>query len=55
MIATYRGVKYDTESIKDKYTSWWNSVHHDASKRLTYRGNDYRPVKTSESVDNCYG
>jgi len=45
-IATYRGVKYDTDIPKEEYVKWWNKVHHDASRHLVYRGLDYRPVQT---------
>jgi hypothetical protein len=41
-IATYRGVKYDTETHKDKFKSWWNSIHCNATRWFVYRGNKYR-------------
>lgn len=50
-IATYRGVKYDTDAIKQDYKTWWNAIHHDASKYLKYRGMDYRPVRSSDAIE----
>ena len=47
-IATYRGVKYNTDTPKQEYKEWWNKIHHDASKHLVYRGTDYRPVQTGQ-------
>lgn len=52
-VATYRGVQYDTDTPKTEYRSWWNGIHHDASRRLTYRGLDYRPCQTGDCID-CY-
>lgn len=47
-IATYRGIQYNTEDPKIEYLSWWNKIHHDASKYLTYRGLTYRPCQVSQ-------
>ena len=44
-IATYRGVKYDTETHQANFKAWWNRIHCDASRWLTYRGNRYRGTK----------
>jgi hypothetical protein len=44
-IATYRGVKYDTETHQANFKTWWNRIHCDASRWLTYRGNRYRGTK----------
>jgi hypothetical protein len=43
-IATYRGVKYDTEQHQKDFISWWNAIHCNASRWLTYRGKKYRTV-----------
>jgi len=48
-VATYRGVKYNTDTPKQEYIQWWNLIHHDASRHLMYRGQDYRPCQTSET------
>lgn len=52
-IAIYRGIKYDTDVVKKEYEEWWKKIHHDASKRLSYRGLSYRTCKTSFS-ENVY-
>ena len=52
-IATYRGVKYDTDVPKKEYEEWWNKIHHDASRHLHYRGQDYRPCQVDAS-NGCY-
>jgi hypothetical protein len=44
-IATYRGVSYNTETHQSEFKSWWNRIHCDASRWLTYRGNRYRGTK----------
>ena len=44
MVATYRGIKYNTDVPKTEYINWWNTIHHDASKKLIYRGQVYRPA-----------
>ena len=44
-IATYRGVKYDTETHQANFKAWWNRIHCDASRWFTYRGNSYRGTK----------
>ena len=41
-IATYRGVKYDTNEQKEIYVSWWNEIHCDARRWFKYRGHAYR-------------
>ena len=41
-IVTYRGVKYDTEQHQSQFKSWWNKIHCDATRLLTYRGAKYR-------------
>jgi len=41
-IATYRGVKYDTETHQANFKAWWNRLHCDATRWFTYRGNKYR-------------
>jgi len=48
-IATYRGVKYDTNLPKQEYMEWLELVQSQAGGHLIYRGHDYRPhhqVKT---------
>jgi hypothetical protein len=44
-IATYRGVKYDTEQHQKDFLAWWNQFHCNASLWFTYRGLKYRGVK----------
>ena len=44
-IATYRGVKYDTVQHQADFLRWWNRIHCDASRWLTYRGLKYRGTK----------
>ena len=44
-IATYRGIKYDTETHQANFKTWWNRIHCDASRWFTYRGNLYRGTK----------
>lgn len=41
-IATYRGVRYDTDKHQQEFTSWWNAIHCNATRWFTYRGNKYR-------------
>lgn len=41
-IATYRGVKYDTEAHQSNFRSWWNEIHCNATRWFTYRGHQYR-------------
>ena len=41
-IATYRGVRYDTDQHKADYVAWWNRIHCDATRWFTYRGHAYR-------------
>ena len=41
-IATYRGVRYDTEKHQTTFRDWWNRIHCDATRWFTYRGNQYR-------------
>ena len=46
-IATYRGVKYDTEKHKSSFLMWWNRIHCDATRWFSYRGLRYR------AFDSC--
>jgi hypothetical protein len=41
-IATYRGVKYDTEAHQSNFRNWWNEIHCNAARWFTYRGKRYR-------------
>jgi hypothetical protein len=41
-IATYRGIKYDTEEHQAAFKVWWNKIHCDATRWFTYRGKKYR-------------
>ena len=41
-IATYRGVCYDTATHQSDFKHWWNRIHCDATRWLTYRGKRYR-------------
>ena len=43
-LVTYRGVKYDTEKHQSQFIQWWNQIHCDASRYLTYRGKKYRTL-----------
>jgi hypothetical protein len=42
-IATYRGVKYDTQTPKQQYVDWLEAVQSQAGGPLIYRGHDYKP------------
>lgn len=42
-IATYRGVKYDTNLPKQEYMAWLELVQAQAGGHLIYRGHDYKP------------
>jgi hypothetical protein len=42
-IATYRGVKYDTNLPKQEYMAWLELVQSQAGGHLIYRGHDYKP------------
>ena len=44
-IATYRGVRYDTEAHQKQFATWWNRIHCDATRWFTYRGKQYRAYK----------
>lgn len=41
-IATYRGVRYDTEKHQATFRDWWNEIHCNATRWFTYRGKQYR-------------
>lgn len=41
-LATYRGVRYDTEQHQKQFIRWWNIIHCNATRWMTYRGNKYR-------------
>ena len=41
-IATYRGVKYDTNTPKEEYVAWLDHVQSQAGGHLIYRGHDYK-------------
>ena len=41
-IATYRGVKYDTQTPKQQYVDWLEAVQSQAGGPLIYRGHDYK-------------
>lgn len=43
-VATYRGVKYDTETHQSSFKTWWNMIHCDAARWFKYRGHFYRGV-----------
>ena len=43
-VATYRGVKYDTETHQASFKKWWNLIHCDPARWFTYRGHYYRGV-----------
>jgi len=47
-IATYRGVKYDTETPKQEYQHWYSQTHAPAHPNNVYRGTAYRPCKNQE-------
>ena len=47
--ATYRGVCYDTEQYQKEFKDWWNQIHCDATKRLNYRGKDYRVIEQCQT------
>lgn len=42
-IATYRGVKYDTQMPKEEYQAWLELVQSQVGGALIYRGHDYKP------------
>ena len=44
-IATYRGVRYDTDAHQKQFAIWWNRIHCDATRWFTYRGKQYRAYK----------
>ena len=46
--ATYRGVKYNTETPKQEYQHWYSQTHAPAQPANTYRGVAYRPCHNSE-------
>jgi hypothetical protein len=50
-IATYRGVKYDTEKHKSSFLSWWNQIHCDATRWFSYRGLRYRAFDSCKKKD----
>lgn len=41
--ATYRGIPYDTDSIKKEYENWYSATHAPSSPKNKYRGILYRP------------
>jgi hypothetical protein len=43
--ATYRGVKYNTETPKQEYQHWYSQTHSPSHSDNVYRGNTYRPCK----------
>jgi hypothetical protein len=47
-IATYRGVKYNTETPKQEYQRWYSETHAPAHPNNVYRGTPYRPCKNNE-------
>ena len=50
-IATYRGVKYDTQVPKQDYLAWLDMVRAQVGGALIYRGHDYKSthgIKTNE-------
>jgi len=47
-IATYRGVKYNTETPKQEYQRWYCETHAPAHPNNVYRGTPYRPCKNNE-------
>jgi len=47
-IATYRGVKYNTETPKQEYQRWYSTTHAPAHPNNVYRGTPYRPCKNNE-------
>lgn len=47
-IATYRGCKYDTDSVKEEYLQWYSKTHAPSRQKNTYRGVQYRPCRNQE-------
>lgn len=46
--ATYRGVKYDTQTPKNEYQKWYSQTHSPSHPVNVYRGVTYRPCKNQE-------
>lgn len=46
--ATYRGVKYDTQTPKDEYCKWYSQTHSPSHPQNVYRGVAYRPCNNQE-------
>ena len=46
--ATYRGVKYDTQTPKDEYCKWYSQTHSPSHVHNVYRGVAYRPCNNQE-------
>jgi len=43
MTATYRGVKYNTHTMKLEYRKWYSVTHAPSHPPNKYRGLSYRP------------
>jgi hypothetical protein len=47
-VATYRGIKYNTEMPKEEYRKWYSQTHAPSHPSNTYRGVAYRPCNNQE-------
>jgi hypothetical protein len=47
--AVYRGVKYNTVEHQERFLKWWNAIHCDATRWMTYRGKKYRAYSSCQS------
>jgi len=43
MTATYRGCKYDTDTVYLEYRKWYSETHAPSHPQNKYRGLSYRP------------